>query len=255
MCTLEGKRGILTTTHRIRMRVFSWGIFLIGLWIMSFGIALMIRANIGSAPWDVLNIGLFHHFGLTVGSWSIIIGILIVGSTSLLTRSWPKSGAVANMILVGIFIDFFLNRFGTPNSLLGRGVMLLTGILINGIGTSVYISAHMGAGPRDSLMLYLVEKTGMKLALVRRMMEGIVLIIGWFLGGPVNVGTLVYGFSIGTVVGRTLPYCDKWVEKYIERSEWDENLNEGQIRTHDYDGAQPTLREGAACLKNDREGA
>jgi uncharacterized protein len=245
----------LTITQRIRFVVLSWAVFLVGLWIMSFGIALMIRANLGSAPWDVLNIGLFRHFGLTVGTWSIIIGILIVGSTSLLTKTWPKAGAVANMILVGIFIDFFLNHFGTPQTLFGRGLMLLIGILVNGIGTSVYISAHRGAGPRDSLMLYLVEKTGRKLAIVRRIMEGIVLVIGWSLGGPVNVGTLIYGFLIGSIVGKSLPYCEKWVEKWMERSDWDENLNQGQIRTHDHDGAQPTLREGTACLKDDREGA
>jgi uncharacterized protein len=255
MCTLEGTKGILAITQRIRFVVFSWAVFLIGLIIMSFGIALMIRANLGSAPWDVLNIGLYRHFGLTVGTWSIIIGILIVGSTSLLTKTLPKAGAVANMILVGIFIDFFLNHFGTPQTIVGRGLMLLLGILVNGVGTSVYISARIGAGPRDSLMLYLVEKMGMKLTHVRRIMEAIVLVIGWSLGGPVNVGTLTYVFLIGSIVGRSLPLCEKWVEKWIERSGWNENFNQGQIRAHDHDGAQPTLREGAACLKNDREGA
>ena len=248
-------KDILTIALRLRLAVISWVVFLIGLIIMSFGIALMIRANLGSAPWDVLNIGLFNHFGLTVGTWSILIGILIVGSTSLLTKMWPKSGAVANMILVGIFIDFFLNLVGTPPTLFGRGLMLIIGILINGIGTSVYISAHIGAGPRDSLMLYLVEKTGMKLALVRRIIEVIVLVIGWCLGGPVNVGTLVYGLSIGSIVGKSLPYCEKWVEKWKERSGSHEDLNKGKIRTHNHDGAQPALREGPASLKSDREGA
>ncbi|MFP3488649.1 YitT family protein, partial [Staphylococcus sp. SIMBA_130] len=77
----------------------SWGIFVSGLLVMAFGIALMIRAEAGSAPWDVFHIGLYQQFGLTIGTWSIIIGFVIIGATSLLERSWPKLGAFLNMLL------------------------------------------------------------------------------------------------------------------------------------------------------------
>ena len=77
----------------------SWVVFTLGLLVMAFGIALMIRAEVGSAPWDVFHIGLYQQFGLTIGTWSIIIGLVIIGSTSLLERSWPKP---ARMLLLPV---------------------------------------------------------------------------------------------------------------------------------------------------------
>src|SRR5690554_5321224 len=89
-------------------QVIRWAAFFIGIAIMAFGIALTIKAELGIAPWDVLHIGLMLKFGLTVGSWSIIVGFFILMVSSLLVKRLPKLGAFLNMLFVGIFIDLFL---------------------------------------------------------------------------------------------------------------------------------------------------
>lgn len=237
----------------------TWSVFFTGLLIMSGGIALMIRANLGASPWDVFHIGLYKHFGLTIGTWSIIVGLVIILSTCLLTRTWPQAGALLNMVLVGLFIDAFLAVIDTPSTLAGRWVMLGAGILVNGVGIAFYIAADKGAGPRDTLMLYLTEVTGWSIATIRRLLEAGALVCGWLMGGPVSFGTVVFALTIGTMVGRFLPPSRRVVKRLVsyaqgsggsehslalmaERGAVLEDFNQGTIRPHHYDGPRPPLR-------------
>ncbi|MFB4163796.1 YitT family protein [Alteribacillus sp. JSM 102045] len=219
-----------------------WLIFIAGLMIMSFGIAMMIRAELGSAPWDVLHIGLQSQLGLTVGTWSIIIGIFIIGTTSLLLKELPQAGGIVNMVLVGVFIDIFLFLLSTPDLFFMKLLMLLTGIIIIGYGIGIYIAPECGAGPRDSLMIALQEKTGWKVSRVRGIMEITVLTAGWLLGGPVFLGTILFCFGIGQVVGFALPQCRKLVHRFIERGVNSENINQGTVRTNYNDGISKKIR-------------
>nr|WP_049779910.1 YitT family protein [Alkalihalophilus pseudofirmus] len=209
---------------------------MVGLVIMSFGISMMIKADLGSAPWDVLHIGLTLQLGLTVGSWSIIMGFLIIGATSFLTKEWPQLGAFINMVLVGVFIDIFLWILPAPEGFALKLAMLLLGIIVIGYGIGLYIAPKLGAGPRDSLMLALTLRTGWKVQWVRSSMEVIVLTAGWLLGGPVFIGTLLFCFGIGSVVGFTMPQCQRMVDILIERGSKNENFNQGTLRTHHHDG-------------------
>nr|WP_246596094.1 YitT family protein [Bacillus alkalicola] len=192
---------------------------------MSFGIALTILADLGSAPWDVLHVGLTQQVGLTVGSWTIIMGFIVLSSAAILTKEFPKLGAFLNMILVGVFVDIFLFVFSTPVSLLGQGVMLIAGIIITGFGIGVYISPQCGAGPRDSLMLAVSQRTKLSVAQVRFIMEVFVLTIGWFLGGPVFVGTILFSLTIGHVTGISLSLCQNWMDRRMERGVKVENIH------------------------------
>lgn len=214
-----------------------WLIFTVGLMVMAFGIVLMIRAELGNAPWDVLHIGLNIQLGLTIGLWSIIAGIVIIGVTCLLTKSLPKAGAIANMVLVGLFIDMYMLMpwIMTPDSWLGKLVMLLAGIVIMGYGIGLYIAPQCGAGPRDSLMLAITELTGWKVQWVRASMEVFVLALGWLLGGPVFVGTLIFCFTIGPIVGFSLPQCHRVVEKIVGGVRI-ENINKRAVRVNHHDG-------------------
>ncbi|MBU7593227.1 YczE/YyaS/YitT family protein [Metabacillus halosaccharovorans] len=195
----------------------QWLFFMIGISVMSFGIVLMIKADLGSAPWDVLHIGLFEHFGLTIGTWSIIMGFFVLGSASLLTKSLPQTGAFLNMLLVGIFIDMYLliPFLQTPDSLGFQIIMLIIGIVVIGYGMGLYIAADCGIGPRDSLMIALVKMTGMKIQWIRLLMEIVVLSFGWLLGGPVFIGTIIFCLTIGHVVGLTLPHCQRLVDRVM----------------------------------------
>lgn len=216
----------------------KWLVFFMGLVLLSFGVSLMIKANLGSAPWDVLHIGLYYQFGLSIGTWSIIMGFLILGATSWLTKKWPQVGAFLNMIFVGIFIDIFMAIpfFKTPESVIGAIAMLAAGLVINGFGMGFYIACDSGAGPRDSLMLALTEKTGKKISHIRLAMELFVLTGGWLLKGPISLGTILFCITIGSIVGFTLPVCRKIVNYWIERSVYYENLNKRTIRVNHHDG-------------------
>ncbi|MGV3465975.1 MAG: YczE/YyaS/YitT family protein [Heyndrickxia sp.] len=207
-------------------------IFVIGLLVMAFGLDLMIVAHFGATPWDVLHVGLFQHFGLTIGSWSIIIGFFVLGISAVLMKKWPKLGAYLNMLLVGMFMDMFLHLpfMITPGFIIGKILMFIAGVIINGIGMGVYISAQMGAGPRDSFMLVLTNLTGWKIAHVRRLMEVLVLLLGWLLGGPIYWGTIIFCISIGTIVGIALPKCQFLTDAILARlrkKKWNNDINRG----------------------------
>jgi uncharacterized membrane protein YczE len=212
---VERYRGTRQKLLRLSTR---WLIFMIGLIIMAFGIVLMIRAELGSAPWDVLHIGLEIQLGLTIGTWSIIMGLLIIGLTSYLTKARPQLGAVVNMFLVGVFIDLFMlvPWIQKPDTFIGQLIMLLLGIIIIGYGIGLYIAPKCGAGPRDSLMLALTQITGWKVQWARGAMEIVVLASGWLLGGPVFIGTVVFCLGIGTIVGYTLPQCQRLVDIMLD---------------------------------------
>jgi uncharacterized protein len=205
-------------SHHKFLPLFRWAIYFIGLLVMSFGIVLTIKADVGCAPWDVLHIGLYRKFGLTIGTWSIIVGIVILAMSSLLVKQLPKLGAFLNMLFVGIFIDMYMMipYLQTPATIAGRFAMLLIGIVIAGYGMGLYISAKVGAGPRDSLMLALMDLTGWKVQYIRIGMESLVLLAGWLLGGPVSIGTLIFCVTIGSVAGIALPQCRRITERIIE---------------------------------------
>ncbi|MBE6183689.1 MAG: YitT family protein [Bacillus sp. (in: Bacteria)] len=206
-------------------------VFIIGLLVMSFGIDLFIVSNLGATPWDTLHVGLYEHFGLTIGSWSIIVGFFVLGTSALFLKEWPKFGAYLNMILCGVFIDLFLKLpfMVTPDTLTGKIIMFLAGLLINGYGMGIYISAKLGAGPRDSFMLAVQQKTGWKVSHVRRGMEVIVLTAGFLLGGPVHIGTILYCIIIGTIVGFALPEC-QWLTNKVLRKMGSRKHNNKEIK-------------------------
>ncbi|MFC4320896.1 YczE/YyaS/YitT family protein [Litchfieldia salsa] len=208
--TLKKQRSVNEIT-------LKWGIYFIGLLIMSLGIVLTIKADLGASPWDVLHIGLFKQLGLTIGSWSIIVGFLVLFISALVSKRVPQIGAFVNMLTVGIFIDMYmaLPFLTIPDSIIGKMMMLTAGIIINGYGMGLYISARLGAGPRDSLMIALTEKIGWKIQYIRSSMELIVLIVGWLLGGPVFIGTIIYSLVIGNVVGYALPQCTRLADRLI----------------------------------------
>ncbi|WP_421382268.1 YczE/YyaS/YitT family protein [Bacillus salacetis] len=199
--------------HRLR-----WSFFTIGLLVLAFGITLTIKGkDLGIGPWDVFHYGLFLKFGLTIGTWSIIAGVIILLITGLATKSFPKIGAFLNMLLIGLFIDFFNFIIPDTNSLLLQAILFAAGTIIIGYGIGLYVSADFGAGPRDGLMLLIVEKTGWKIQWVRNGIEVAVFLLGWMLGGPVGIGTVIIAFFLGSVVGISLPQCKRLLRTMIER--------------------------------------
>jgi uncharacterized protein len=200
----------------IREKSLRWTFFFVGLIVLALGITLTIKGkDLGIGPWDVFHYGLFTQFGLTIGTWSIIVGIFLLTMTAIFTKVLPKIGAFLNMLLLGIFIDLFNYIIPDPETILVQTVLFIIGTVIVGYGIGLYVSADLGAGPRDSLMLLIVEKTGWKIQWVRNGIEMMVFLFGWLLGGPVGIGTIFIAIFLGSMVGISLPQCQKLLQSIL----------------------------------------
>ena len=178
---------------------------LIGLFLYGIGIALIVRAAIGVAPWDVLAQGIDNHTQLGFG----LITVLLSGVVLLLwipIRQKPGAGTLLNALLVGPSADVGLWLIPADLDLWARILLFAAGLLLIAVATGLYIGAHFGPGPRDGLMTGLHQRTGWKIWIVRTGIELVVLGIGWVLGGNVGIGTVLFAVLIGPLCQRTIPF-------------------------------------------------
>ncbi len=172
----------------------------IGFAIFGLSIATMIRSNLGTSPWAVLEVAFSNLTGITPGRMSIIVGfVVLLGALALREKiGW---GTLSNILFIGLWEDMFLGMIPSiQNNLLIQACMLLASIFMMGIATAIYIGVDAGAGPRDSLMLAVHRTTGVSLRLGRGAIEIIIVLIGWVLGGPLGVGTVIFALLIGPAV-------------------------------------------------------
>jgi uncharacterized membrane protein YczE len=185
--------------------------FVMGLAVGAFGCVLTIRANLGVAPWDTFHIGLQKTFGLTIGIWSQIVGAIVVILSYFLAGIKPGVPTVLNMICFGLFLDVYLWLDFVPelHTFVQRIVSFIVGFIIMCLGTGMYLSPRLGAGPRDSFMLALNERTGWSIQKVRICIEVSVLVVGALFGGPVSIGTVLIAVFTGPLIQRTIPFWEK----------------------------------------------
>lgn len=177
-------------------------VFLIGLVIFSLGIAMTINVQyLGLNPWDILNVGLYDQFGLSIGSWNIIIGLILVAVALILDRSYVKIGTLVNVIVIGSLVDLFLYLDFLPKAAHGISdyFLMLVGIVIMAVGGGVYNAASLGSGPRDGFILSISDKTGFSIGKVRIVLESLVLIIGYFIGGPLFIFSIIFTFILSPI--------------------------------------------------------
>ena len=184
--------------------------FITGIIVLSFGITLTIKGQLfGVGSWDVLHIGLTKTIGLTIGSWSIILGLVILAFDMLITKKFPLPGTFIDMFLAGIFIDIFNYWLPDIDGFWMQLVSYLTGLVLLGWGCGMYMVANLGIGPRDTLMLMMVHKLGWSVTRSRTTMEVTVAVIGFILGGPIGIGTVLMAFGLGPIVQFALTYNEK----------------------------------------------
>ena len=181
----------------------AWPRLLVGLAAFSTGIVMTLWADLGLPPWDVLHDGLRKTTPLTFGMAAIAVGVFLVVAC-LFAGIRPGPGTLANMILVGVFIDLLIaTQLGAgvgDEVLVWRILMLVGGIATMGIGSALYIGAQLGTGPRDSLMVAIATKLRVRVGVARAVVEGSALLTGWLLGGTVGIGTAVFAVTIGPAV-------------------------------------------------------
>lgn len=179
------------------------GSLFFGLAVCALGVVLMLQADLGLAPWDVLHQGIADTTPLSFGLANIVVGVVVV------LVAWRLGarvgfGTLANATCIGGFVELLLVSDAIPD-LAGGGLgervaFLALGIVAFGVGTAFYIGAHMGAGPRDSLMLVVALRAHTRLGLARAALELAALAAGFALGGDVGVGTLAFALFIGPSV-------------------------------------------------------
>ena len=175
-----------------------------GLVLCGLGIAFMVAADLGLAPWSVLDQGISRHTGIPIGTVSIIVGAVVLVAWIPL-RERPGLGTVLNVLLIGTTIDLALLVLDTPASLAARLAYLALGLFLWGPGTGLYIGAGLGPGPRDGLMTGLAARGVGSIRLVRTGIEVTALLAGIALGGSVGLGTVAFALTIGPNVQFFLP--------------------------------------------------
>lgn len=178
---------------------------LIGLFLYGIGMALIVRGEIGVAPWDVLTQGIDAQTQLGFGLITVLLSAVVL-LFWIPIRLKPGIGTVLNALLVGPSASVGLWLIPAGLDLWMRIILFAAGLLILGIATGLYIGAHFGPGPRDGLMTGVHQRTGWKIWIVRTSIEVIVLSIGWVLGGNVGVGTVLFAILIGPLCSWTIPF-------------------------------------------------
>jgi uncharacterized protein len=155
------------------------------------------KANLGFAPWEVFHWGIGKNIGMTIGSVSILTGLVICVLVILMGEKLGL-GTILNMILIGVFIDLLLsiNLIPQISELVSGVAVMIAGLFTISFGSYFYINSGFGAGPRDSLMVAIKRKTKLPVGLCRGILEVSVVLIGWILGGPVGIGTVLAAFGI-----------------------------------------------------------
>jgi uncharacterized membrane protein YczE len=175
---------------------YTW--IMLGLFVIANGIVMLVQAQLGVAPWDVLHLGISYQTGISIGRVMQGIGLILV-LFSWIFHVKPSFVTLVNMFFLGYFVDLVMgfSYIPTPVVLWQKVAWCLLGVAIFGIGVAVYISANRGAGPRDSLMLALTKVTPLRVGAVRTLMEVTVAVLGYLLGGPLGVGTVVFALLVG----------------------------------------------------------
>lgn len=174
-----------------------------GLLLYGLSASMLLLAGLGVDPWDVFHQGLSRRLGLGVGTWVLIVGAFVL-LLWIPLRQRPGFGTVNNAIAVGLIVDAVLATVPPVHGLAARLIVMVAGVVLNGVATGLYIGAGLGPGPRDGLMTGLAAR-GHSIRVVRTSIELTVLLTGWALGGTVGIGTVVYALAIGPIAHFTIP--------------------------------------------------
>jgi uncharacterized membrane protein YczE len=190
---------------------------MVGLTLYGVSMGMMVESHLGLDPWDVFHDGVAKRLPLSFGMVVIVTGLVVL-LLWIPMRQMPGLGTIANAIVIGVATDANLTLLPTPDALGTRSVLLVGGVVLNGLAGALYIGAQLGPGPRDGLMTGLVRRTGLSVRLVRTTLEVTVLAIGFLLGGTVGLGTALYALAIGPLLQLFLPHTVVRLDPRPERA-------------------------------------
>ncbi len=180
----------------------------LGLVLFGLGEGLLIISTTGNSPWSVLAEGLSLNLDLSIGITTFFISVFVLSLWYFLKQK-PGIGTLMNIIIIALMIDITLNFVEPPSSIFLKYLLASISVLLVGLGSGIYLVANLGPGPRDGLMTGITNLTNFPIALIRAFLEISVVTIGWYLGGTVGIGTLIFAFGIGPAVALGLYLVNK----------------------------------------------
>ena len=187
----------------LKPKISTFFFLCFGLTLFGLGEGLLIVSAMGNSPWTVLAEGIHLDVGFSIGLITVFISIVVL-LFWLPLKQKPGIGTILNALIIGLMIDVCIKFVPTPENYISQIVLAIIAVLTVGLGGGIYLVANLGPGPRDGLMIGLQKKTNLPIAVVRAFLEITVMSIGWYLGGTVGVGTLLFAFGIGPAVALSL---------------------------------------------------
>ena len=183
----------------LRPKISTFLFLCLGLTLFGLGAGLLLVSFAGASPWSVLAQGISLNVDLSIGTITLFLSIAVLIFWIPLNQK-PGIGTILNALIVAVMIDISIAIISTPENYISQLLLAFIAVLTVGLGGSIYLVANLGAGPRDGLMVGLQQKTNMPIAAVWAILEITVVSIGWYLGGTVGIGTLLFAFGIGPAV-------------------------------------------------------
>ena len=182
-----------------------------GLMLFGLGEGLLIVSFTGASPWSVLAQGISLNVNLSVGMITFLISVFVLILWIPLGQK-PGMATLLNALIIALMIDFCIKYVPTPSNYYNQLILAIVSVITVGIGGGIYLVSNLGAGPRDGLMIGLQKKTNLPIAAVRATLEITVVSVGWYLGGVVGIGTLLFAFGIGPCVALGVYLVDKFFD-------------------------------------------
>ncbi len=213
----------------IILRLWKAGIhfYIIGIIILTFGIALSIQSTLGTSPFDALLVGLHRTVGLTIGSWEIVVGASFVICNALIEKKRPQYFAIITSLITGIGIDLWMlwaRVYVVPTTVLGKSFVLFIAFLAVSLGIAIYLQSTIAPNPIDRTMVIIMNKTGWSATYARGAVNIVLVIVAFLFNGPIGIGTLINALFLGILISLFLPFT-----AYLRKKSFGRNLEQENV--------------------------
>ena len=195
-------------TYNFKPKFSTFFFLCFGLTLFGLGEGLLIVSFTGASPWSVLAQGISLNVNLSIGTITLLISIAVLILWIPLGQKLGM-GTIFNALIIALMIDLCIKFVPTPSNYINQLILAIVSVITVGIGGGIYLVSNLGAGPRDGLMIGLQKMSNLPIAAVRATLEITVVSVGWYLGGTVGIGTLLFAFGIGPCVALGLYLVDK----------------------------------------------
>ena len=202
------------------MRKYGIHFYVIGLITLTLGIALAVQSRLGTSPFDALLVGLYRTYGLSIGSWEVVVGFAMIIGNALAERKRPELFALITSVITGIGIDtwlFLLGDIVAPKMGIGQTICLVFSILFTGLGITIYLQSNVAPNPMDRSMVIIANLTKWNMTASRAAISVLLVIIAFFFDGAIGIGTLANALLVGMIIQFLLPSAEKVRAKSLQK--------------------------------------